>query len=119
MRALSAAWEVKEAERVPAVLDGFDIHAENEHLADDEVQSIIQRFPVRLREEVDDDTDYFQAVFDDEIKTLKLPIAQTQRIANLLGVHGQAPTAAVPRETAKTSVMLKRAAWIQHVPLVM
>jgi hypothetical protein len=53
---------------------------------------------VRLREEVDDDTDYFQAVYDDEIN-----IAQTQRIANLLGVHGQAPTAAVPRETAKTS----------------
>jgi hypothetical protein len=37
MRALSAVWEVKEAERVSAVLDGFNIHAENEHLADDEV----------------------------------------------------------------------------------
>jgi hypothetical protein len=57
---------------------------------------------VRSREELEDDTNYFQAVHDDELETIQLFTAQTQQISKLLGSRGQAPeTAAVPGETAE------------------
>jgi len=101
MRCLLATWEIEHAERCSSFLGS--LYAENKQLSDDEMESIRQTGSVRSREELDDDTDYFQAVYDDELETIQLFTAQTQQISKLLGLCGQAPeTAAVPGETAET-----------------
>ncbi|KAJ8593816.1 hypothetical protein M405DRAFT_810182 [Rhizopogon salebrosus TDB-379] len=69
--------------------------------------SLIYEHSVRSREELEDDTNYFQAVHDDELETIELFTAQTQQISKLLGSRGQAPeTAAVPGETAEAYTLL-------------
>jgi hypothetical protein len=95
-----AAWEIDQAERYSSLL--HSLYAENKQLPDDEMESLRQALSVRSREGLEDDTDYFQAVHDDELETIQLFTAQIQQISKLLGSRGQAPeTAAVPGETAE------------------
>ena len=106
-RLLLTAWEIEEAERVSEFLGA--LYNENEqryNMASDELERVGVTFCGRSCEEVDDDTDYFQAVYDEELEILKLATAQTEQIAkHLRGPHHQAMANAVdPGDTADSSM---------------
>jgi hypothetical protein len=100
MHLLTTAWEIEEAERYAAFLGA--LHLENKqrlNLASDELDDLRRMLSARSREEVDDDADYFQAVYDDELEALQLVTAHTEKVAELLHSRGQA----VPGEITEAS----------------
>lgn len=100
MRLLTTAWEIEEAERFAAFLGA--LHLENKrqlNLASDELDGLRRILSTRSHEEVDDDADYFQAVYDDELEALQLATAHTEKVAELLNSRGQA----VPGEITEAS----------------
>jgi hypothetical protein len=100
MRLLTTAWEIEEAEHFAAFLGA--LHLENKrqlNLASDELDGLRRILSTRSHEEVDDDADYFQAVYDDELEALQLATAHTEKVAELLNSRGQA----VPGEITEAS----------------
>jgi hypothetical protein len=105
MRLLTTAWEIEEAERFAAFLGA--LHLENKqqlNLASDELDGLRRILSTRSHEEVDDDADYFQAVYDDELEALQLVTAHTEKVAELLNSRGQAgPGEITEASTAQAS----------------
>lgn len=82
---LLMAWEIEEAECVSEFLGA--LYNENEqhyNMASDELERVGVTFCGCSCKEVDNDTDYFQAVYDEELEILKLTTAQTEQVVKHL-----------------------------------
>ncbi|KAG1733604.1 uncharacterized protein EDB91DRAFT_632361 [Suillus paluster] len=83
-RLLATAWEIEEAKRFSTFLQA--LHDENRNrlkFKDDELKQLGNVFSERGRTEVDNDTNYLQAAYDDECEMLRAIGAQ----ANLMSRH--------------------------------
>jgi hypothetical protein len=85
-RMLATAWEIEEAERFIAFLDA--IHVDNEDrlkFTEERLDSLRGLFSERNHAEVDDDRDYLQAVYEDELEILKTVSSQAEHVSKVLG----------------------------------
>lgn len=85
-RLLATAWELEEVERYSAFLEAF--HAENKQflgLEDAKLEKMRAWFSSRNLAEVADDTDYLQAVYDDECEILRSLSSQARQVSKILG----------------------------------
>ncbi|KAG1765675.1 hypothetical protein EDD22DRAFT_950980 [Suillus occidentalis] len=85
-RLLTTTWELEEAERYTSFLEAF--HAENKEvlgLEDAKLERMRAWFSARNKREVEDDTNYLQAVYDDECEILRSLTTQAQQVSKILG----------------------------------
>jgi hypothetical protein len=83
---LTMTWELEEAEHYTSFLEAY--HAENKQqlgLEDAKLEKMRAWFSTRNPTEVADDTNYLQAVYDDECKILRSLTSQAQQVSKILG----------------------------------
>ncbi|KAG1825144.1 hypothetical protein EV424DRAFT_1537842 [Suillus variegatus] len=81
-------WEVKESERFTAFLNG--LHCENQDrllFSDEELKKVRNVFSDRSQEQINDDTSYLQAVYDEDCEIFCTVSAQAEVLTKHLGSH--------------------------------
>ncbi|KAG2132208.1 hypothetical protein BD769DRAFT_1386492 [Suillus cothurnatus] len=87
-RMLVTAWEIEEAERFLAFLDALYIDNEERFgFAQDDLDIFRSLFSERDRSDVDDDRDYLQAVYEDELEVLRVVSLQAEQFSKILGAR--------------------------------
>ncbi|KAG1869860.1 hypothetical protein C8R48DRAFT_671083 [Suillus tomentosus] len=87
-RLVLTAWEVEESERFTAFLNG--LHRENQDrllFSDEELKKVRNVFSDRSQEQIDDDTSYLQAVYDEDCEIFRAVSAQAEVLTKHLGSH--------------------------------
>ncbi|KAG1899767.1 uncharacterized protein F5891DRAFT_1231741 [Suillus fuscotomentosus] len=87
-RLLTTTWEIEEAERYTAFLEA--LHVESKRflgLEDAKLEKMREWFSSRNLTEVADDTNYLQAVYDDECEILRSLSTQARQVSKILGKH--------------------------------
>ncbi|KAG1777253.1 hypothetical protein EV702DRAFT_1045623 [Suillus placidus] len=89
-RLVTTTWELEASEWYTTFLDG--LYRENKDrllFSDEELSRIRNVFSDRLQEEIDDDMNYLQAVYDDECEMLRAVAAQAEVLKRHLGSRVQ------------------------------
>jgi hypothetical protein len=87
-RVVTTAWELEESERFTTFLNGvYDENKTRLLFNDEELKQIRNVFSDRSQEQIDDDTNYLQAVYDDECEILRAVAAQAEVLSKHLGLQ--------------------------------
>jgi hypothetical protein len=92
-RLVTTSWELEASERYTTFLDG--LYRENKDrllFSDEELKQIRNVFSDRSQEEIDEDMNYLQAVYDDECEILRAVAAQADILKRHLGSRVQEDT---------------------------
>ncbi|KAG1893467.1 uncharacterized protein F5891DRAFT_985893 [Suillus fuscotomentosus] len=87
-RMLVTAWEIEETERFLEFLDV--LHVDNEErlgFAQEDLNIFRKLFSERDRSDVNDDRDYLQAVYEDEMEILRVVSLQAEQFSKILGAR--------------------------------
>ncbi|KAG1895058.1 uncharacterized protein F5891DRAFT_984514 [Suillus fuscotomentosus] len=87
-RMLVTAWEIEETERFLEFLDA--LHVDNEErlgFAQEDLNIFRKLFSERDRSDVNDDRDYLQAVYEDEMEILRVVSLQAEQFSKILGAR--------------------------------
>ncbi|KAG1731538.1 hypothetical protein EDB19DRAFT_1912451 [Suillus lakei] len=87
-RVVTTAWELEESERFTTFLNGvYDENKTRLLFNDEELKQIRNVFSDRSQEQINDDTNYLQAVYDDECEILRAVAAQAEVLSKHLGLQ--------------------------------
>ncbi|KAG1870897.1 hypothetical protein F4604DRAFT_1926466 [Suillus subluteus] len=87
-RLVMMAWELEESEQFTAFLDG--VHHENKDrllFRDEELKKVRNTFSDWSQEQIDNDTNYLQAIYDEDCEILRAVAAQAEVLSKHLGLH--------------------------------
>ncbi|KAG0700278.1 hypothetical protein DFH29DRAFT_1001263 [Suillus ampliporus] len=85
-RLVTMAWELEESERFTTFLDGVQRENKNRLLfSDEELKQIRNTFCDQTQEQIDDDTNYLQAIYEDDCEILRAVAAQAEVLSKHLG----------------------------------
>ncbi|KAG2087601.1 uncharacterized protein F5147DRAFT_658900 [Suillus discolor] len=87
-RMLVTTWEIEETERFLEFLDA--LHVDNEErlrFAQEDLNIFRKLFSERDRSDVNDDRDYLQAVYEDEMEILRVVSLQAEQFSKILGAR--------------------------------
>ncbi|KAG1800874.1 uncharacterized protein HD556DRAFT_1304860 [Suillus plorans] len=85
---LVTAWEIEETEHFLEFLD--TLHVDNEErlgFTQEDLNIFRKLFSERDRSDVNDDRDYLQAVYEDEMEILRVVLLQAEQFSKILGAR--------------------------------